>query len=1142
MGKRLRTGWFLKALILTAWPSFILLPGPGLYAQSPVRIWEEPLVIPTYLVQAPEPNPIFYNGRAYQGAQGPVYPYPFLDRLTDVRKELTYQAVYLENQYVRICVLPEIGGRIFEGLDKTNNYDFIYRQHVIKPALIGMLGAWISGGVEWNIPHHHRATTFLPVDHAIVKNPDGSATVWAGELELRHRTRWLVGLTLKPNSAAIDVTIKILNRTPLPHSMLCFANVAVHATKEYQVIFPPDTEFATFHGKNQFSRWPISSEVYNRQDYTKGVDVSWWKNHPAPTSFFAWDNEGDFLAGYDHGKEAGVAFVGDHHFVPGKKLWTWGTGPEGKLWEKILTETDGPYAELMFGAYSDNQPDYSWTQPYEVRTVRQTWFPIRKIGGLKAANRDAACNLTMTSKETAVIGFYTPAEFRDATVVAKSGEKTILEEKITIGPDRPFFKEVPVATGTEEESLALVLFTSDGKEIITYKPLKKKSTPMPTPVTPPSAPKDIPTIEELYLTGLRLEQFYNPAFEPYPYYEEALKRDPDDYRVNTALGILYLKRAMYEEAAEKLQRAVRRAAKNYTRPKDGEAFYYLGVSLRALGRLKEAEDAFFRATWSAAWAGAAFYQLAEMACGRCDLGMSLELVDSSLAANGANTKALDLKAALLRRSKKLGEAEKIASEVLASDPLDFWAGYELYLALTGSGRKEEADKVIESLAGRMRVDTPVNYLELALDYGNCGLRDEAIEILTRLTESKGRGAALFPLLHYFLAYYWDQKGDGQKARSVVLRAASMPPDYCFPFQSECLDVLSWSQRINPKDARAPYYLGNYLFDLQPEKALVEWEKSVALDSSFSISQRNLGLAYARVKNDIPKAIACLEKAVACNANDPRLCLELDQLYEAGQFDPQKRLALLEKNHKVVSLRDDVLTREIILLVQTGRYDRAIDLLKSHHFHVWEGGGEIHGIFVEAHLLRGQDFMAAQKYRQALADFETALTYPENLEVAAPASAGGSAKIFYWIGMAFAGLGDDRGATANLEKAAGVRSVPSEQQYFQALAFKKLGRDAEASKALDGLIRYAGERLKSAPSMDFFEKFGERQSAMIRNAQMHYLLGLGYLGKGLREQARAEFEMSVSLNINNIGARQQLAALKKQSMPDRQDLNSCDHQE
>jgi len=280
-------------LVILLWGAFPTFAFPD------VRVWEEPLVIPTYLVGKPDKFPLFYNGRAYQGAKGPIYPYPMLDKLTDQREDKTYKALYLENDYVKICVLPEIGGRIFSAQDKTNHYDFFYHQHVIKPALIGMLGAWISGGVEWNFPHHHRATAFMPVDYTLTENPDGSKTIWVGEVEIRHRTKWIIGLTLYPGRSYLEATVKLFNRTPLAQSILYWANVAVHATNDYQIIFPPSTEFATFHGKNQFSRWPVSTEVFNRVDYTKGVDVSWYKNHQAPTSFFAWNDGEDFSAGYD---------------------------------------------------------------------------------------------------------------------------------------------------------------------------------------------------------------------------------------------------------------------------------------------------------------------------------------------------------------------------------------------------------------------------------------------------------------------------------------------------------------------------------------------------------------------------------------------------------------------------------------------------------------------------------------------------------------------------------------------------------------------------------------------------------------------------------------------------------------------------
>ena len=174
---------------------------PLLAAPTPVKVWEEKVTIPTYLIGPPDPNPQFYFGGASQGAQHRIYPYPAYDNLTTEKKDKTYNMVFLENEYVKIGILPELGGKVFEAVDKTNGYDFIYHQHVIKPALISLLGAWISGGIEWDIPHHHRATSFLPVQYKIEENADGSKTVWVGELELRDRMGWAVGLTLHPGKS-----------------------------------------------------------------------------------------------------------------------------------------------------------------------------------------------------------------------------------------------------------------------------------------------------------------------------------------------------------------------------------------------------------------------------------------------------------------------------------------------------------------------------------------------------------------------------------------------------------------------------------------------------------------------------------------------------------------------------------------------------------------------------------------------------------------------------------------------------------------------------------------------------------------------------------------------------------------------------
>jgi tetratricopeptide (TPR) repeat protein len=414
-----------------------------------------------------------------------------------------------------------------------------------------------------------------------------------------------------------------------------------------------------------------------------------------------------------------------------------------------------------------------------------------------------------------------------------------------------------------------------------------------------------------------------------------------------------------------------------------------------------------------------------------------------------------------------------------------------------------------------------SYLELSLDYRNCGLWDEAIDVLSRIVD---REATRFPLVYYYLGYFWQNKGKQEKAIQYYELAGQMPPDYCFPFRWESRDVLEQALLNNPVDSRAPYYMGNLLYDHQPEKAIIHWENSRQRDDSFSITHRNLGLAYARNENNLEKAIVSLEKAVASNNTDARLYFELDKLYETASVSPQKRLTLLDQNHDVVKKYDDALTREIRLYVQLGHYDQAINLLQDHTFHIWEGGGSIHDVYVDAHLLRGKQRYKEKKYQDALKDFEAALEYPDNLQVGRPGHGGRAAQIYYFIGTTYESLEQKEKAWEYYKKSITARHGWSEIRFYQGLALKKLERKEEADKIFDGLIDFAQKKLETAESMDFFAKFGEKKSEMIRKANTHYLLGLGYLGKDQSEQAKAEFEKVMQLNLNHIGAKDQLSEL------------------
>lgn len=378
------------------------LPKAPAQQAGPVKAWFEPVVIPTYHPHAPDKNPMFLENRVYQGSSGKVYPLPFTDRISTEARDHPWQAVHVENEFLRVMVLPEIGGRIHVGLDKSNGYDFFYRQNVIKPALVGLAGPWISGGVEFNWPQHHRPATFMPVQAQIQEHSDGARTVWCSDHDPMNRLKSAHGICLYPGRAYIEVKVRLYNRTPFTQTFLWWANVGVHVHELYQSFFPPDVQYVADHAKRAVSRFPLCEGRYYGVEYGErarsGVPVeerrrrfvlpagyppnelSWYANIPVPTSYMAIGSTEDFFGGYDHRRKAGLVHVASHHISPGKKQWTWGNHDFGYAWERNLTDRDGPYIELMAGVFTDNQPDFSFLSPWETKAFSQYWYPIRGIG------------------------------------------------------------------------------------------------------------------------------------------------------------------------------------------------------------------------------------------------------------------------------------------------------------------------------------------------------------------------------------------------------------------------------------------------------------------------------------------------------------------------------------------------------------------------------------------------------------------------------------------------------------------------------------------------------------------------------------------------------------------------------------------
>jgi len=1079
-----------------------------------VRVWEEKVIIPTYEIGEPEKNPMFIEKRVYQGSSGRVYPYPTIEKVGDTKVDKEYIAVYLENQYIKVMILPELGGRIQRAYDKTNGYDFVYYNKVIKPALVGLTGPWISGGIEFNWPQHHRPTTFLPVDYQLKEYEDGSKSVLVNDVDQMYGTKGIAEFRVYPDKAYIEIRGQLYNRTPLPQTFLWWANPAVSVNDNTQSVFPPDVHAVMDHGKRDVSRFPIATGVYYKHDYGEGVDISRYKNIPVPTSYMAAKSDFDFIGGYDYGKEAGILHVADHHIAPGKKQWTWGCGDFGKAWDRNLTDEDGPYIELMTGVYTDNQPDFSWLKPFEEKSFKQYFMPYKKIGYVKNATIEAAVNLEVENNKI-LVQVYATSVYENAVIRVKNKDEVILEEKVKISPVDIYKKELTVEGIKDTDVSVAVLY--ENRVLVSYKPLKKQIEKLPDPAEAAKDPEEIMTNEELYLTGLHLEQYRHATYLPDPYYLEGLKRDPGDSRINNAYGSLLLRRGRFKESETYFRKAIERLTWKNPNPYNSEAYYNLGIALMFQNEDDKAFDAFYKATWTNEQQEMSFYYLGVLSAKKGEYQNALEFLDKSLIKNTHNIKARGIKAAILRKLGKNEEAKKWIAENLSIDPFDYVSWYEHYL-LTGDS------SILAKMNGLMR-DFDENYLQTARDYAEAAFYEEAIAVLKQCSKSR-------PMLKYYEAYYLGLMGDEEKALACVKEAEARSAYVTFPNKLEDILVLQYAIRINPEGPRAYYYLGNLYYDkLQYEESKKLWEKSAELDSSFPTVFRNLALVYYNKCGEYQKAKEAMERAFALDTTDARVFLELDQLYKKLGKTPEERLKLYHQYRDTFSKRDDVCVEYASLLNMNGMYKEAYDYIMSRKFHPWEGGeGKVTAQYTISLLELAKAEIKAENYATAIDYLKRILVYPENL---------GEGKLegtkdndaYYYLGIAYEKSGDAQKAEECYQKATlgdieptGVmyyNDQPADMILYQGLANLKLGRKAEAVSKFYKLIDYGEKHIFDKMRIGYFAVslpdflIFEDDLNLRNKVHCYFLIGLGNIGLGNFEEAREYLKEAFKLDQNHL---------------------------
>lgn len=1014
-----------------------------------VKAWKEQVVIPTYEIGKPEKNPIFLEKRVYQGSSGVVYPYPVIESMADEPVPHTWNAVYLENEYIKVMILPELGGRVQMAYDKIRERHFVYYNSVVKPALVGLLGPWISGGIEFNWPQHHRPSTYMPVDCTIRENSDGSATVWVNEHERMFGQKGMAGFTLRPGCAYLEIEGKVSNQSDLPQTFLWWANPAVKVNDEYRSIFPPDINAVFDHGKRAVSSFPIATGTYYKMDYSAGVDIANYKNIKVPTSYMAVNSKYNFEGGYENDTKAGMLHVASNHFSPGKKQWTWGNGDFGRAWDRNLTDTDGPYIELMAGVYTENQPDFTWLMPREEKHFRQYFMPYCDMPDVKNASRDLVMNVVRNGEQASVT-IYATSERQVDVRCGNEIQRTTVSPKGVVSLT---FAQA-VADGRVD-----ILDTEEcprnGRVLLSYVPEPDDIKKIPDAAEAAFTPEDTKTVEQLYLTGLHLEQYRHATWSALDYYDEALRRDPADVRCNNQKGLWLMRRGRFDQALPYFEKAVKVLQKRNPNPYWGEPLYNLALCNELLGNTDTAYKWFWKATWNAGWASPSYLHCAIISMSQCRWEDALDEAERAIEFGAHNHRAVSIKAAALRMLGRSEEAIAVIEGELKRDAFNYGCIYEKYL-LTG-------DEAIISEMKKLMRQSDFNYDTLALHYKAMGMKDEACRIWA-VAETEGAMTAMSHFHRDACLPAIPSESTGETCEMGIF----------FPNRLEDIEVLRHFAE-HSESARAPYLLGCLYFDKrQYDLAKHYWELASQRNPAMPAVHRNLSLLYYNKVHDTEKALAEIELAFDLDKTDSRIFMELDQLYKKLERPAAERIQNYEAMPELIMQRDDLVLEHATLLNQLGRYEEAKAIIDNHIFHPWEGGeGKVSGQYQLSRLEMAKRDLSTP---EAIRLLEECLTFPHNLGEGKLYGAQDN-DFYYYLGKAYQLQGNEeraremwqQGTVGPTEPAAALyyNDAKPEKIFYAALCYRALGLEDKARGLFYRLLDYGKQHYHDEVVMDYF---------------------------------------------------------------------------
>jgi tetratricopeptide (TPR) repeat protein len=1002
--------------------------------QPAVRVGEGTLTLPTYEEDLPDVNPRFdlFARRPFL-----IYPYTARTNLTDRRSERTWRTLVLENEHLKLTVLPDLGGRVYSCVDKANGAEMFYANPSIKFADVAYRGAWVALGIEFNFPVSHNWVTVSPVDFETVRHPDGSASVWVGNIDRPYGMQWRVELRLRPGRSLLEQTTTLYNRSDVRHRFYWWTTASVRAEGDSHILYP--MEFSAAHHFADVDTWPVDSS---------GVDLSYPRNHTAGfVSRFAHGSREGFIGVYNPGTDSGTVHVADHHDMPGQKIWSWGWDDEGKDWRRALSDDESAYLEVQTGLFR-NQETYAFLEPQQVLRFRETFQPVRGIGGWSRANEEAVVHVRRGERRELKVGLNVTRAVRGGRLVVRDREKVVSEEAFSLEPSGVLDRSYPTLTAPgpytvelHDGSGRILLAHTEGQYDVLPK-AEVKTGPQPARVFP--AP-DKRTEGDWVELG-RYQELNGKLLEAHDVYAAAVTAFPESAELRRAAGRLAVELKRYDEAVDPLSKAVAQ------RSNDAEALYYLGLAHAALGHTQKARFAWDQAATVPSWRAASLFQLARLAAREgsglecCTTGAGLEsalhagaslepglasgetqqtrpdpiealrLVQQALEVAPQMLRAGGMEIALLRRTGRVDEAKTRLAYWRSLDPPSSFLRNEAVLL-------GEADEALWAhLAG-----DPERVLELVVDYMAIGAWDDAHALLARQYPTAGRvaepGTALpqdHPLVSYYRGYCAEKMG--RSGRADYALASRQSTRYVFPNRPESVVVLRRALEVEPKDATAHFLLGSlHLSGGRTDEALAEWETARALDAKIPVLHRDIGFTHLYARGDAAGALRAFEDGMMADPENVELYEGADQALSLLRGAPQDRIAALRR-YPGSPLPSRLVYKLALALAEAGRFAEAEALFPGRFFPREEFGTNVRQVYLEVKLLQAFALARAGRKDEAkalAASFGQPAPGFDFTKDGMKPFADAPRFQYYW-GELQAQLGDDAGAREHWRKAAGGR--------------------------------------------------------------------------------------------------------------------------